>query len=83
MDVALPSLPCATDVKDAVSRLGGRVAVAELCDVGVTAVGNWCSWNLIPDRLYRRITKAARDAQFAVPDSLFGERKAARTGEAA
>jgi hypothetical protein len=86
MDACSPETPVVASVKDAVTRFGGRVAVAERFDVGTTAVGNWCSWNLFPEYLYRRISKAASDAGFVIPDDLFGERSvdkqaSARSGQ--
>ena len=44
--------------EDVIEALGGIPPVAQLMDVGITAVHNWRSWNAFPPRTYVRMISA-------------------------
>lgn len=73
MDAPVPSLPVVESVKDVVAKLGGRQAVAELCDVTDKAIHNWIAWDALPPRLpvYRTMTSAAERVGFVIAEQLF------------
>jgi ATP phosphoribosyltransferase regulatory subunit len=64
---------------DLIDALGGTAAVADIADVGMSAVSNWRKFDRLPPRLYLRIAAAARERGIEAPEHLFEERRA--TGE--
>ncbi len=61
----------APTVESIVEQLGGRNAVAELCNVTYNAVSNWCAWDAFPRRVHLEISRACREKKIDVPESLF------------
>lgn len=64
--------PVAT-VTDLVVALGGRRTVAKLCNVGYSAVSNWCGWNKLPDRVRFTLYREAERRGLTVAPQVFGE----------
>lgn len=60
-----------------IDALGGNAAVAQIADVGPSAVSNWRKFGAIPPRLYLRIAAAGRELGILVPEHLFREMRAA------
>lgn len=58
-------------VSDIVDALGGRSAVAELCEVTYNAVCNWIAWNAFPQRVHLRISRACKERRIQLPEQLF------------
>ena len=60
---------------DLIDALGGTARVAEIANVGMSAVSNWRKFDRLPPRLYLRISAVARDRGIEVPERLFEERR--------
>ena len=61
---------------DLIDALGGTAKVAEIADVGMSAVSNWRKFDRLPPRLYLRIAAVGRERGINVPEHLFEERRA-------
>lgn len=57
--------------EDVVTKLGGTPAVAELTDVGVTAVCNWRKRNIFPSHTFTTLNDALRATGHEAPRSLW------------
>ncbi len=66
-----------TEASDLIDALGGNAAVAEICDVGVTAVCNWRTWGRFPPRVHNRLRQAAKRKRLRVAEDLFANETAA------
>ena len=64
-------------VKDVVTALGGRRAVADLCQVTYTAVSNWCSWNAFPKRLHYVLFRECQGRGIKLAGEFFDQHSSA------
>jgi hypothetical protein len=57
--------------EDVIEALGGIRAVAQLMNVGITAVHNWRSWNEFPPRTYLVLTNKLERIGLRAPAKLW------------
>jgi len=78
----VPLMQRISTAADLITALGGDPAVAEHCDVKLSAVRNWRMWDAFPERVLFRLSRLADRKKLRVDPALY-ERRAPRNGRAA